>query len=134
MASEVKWLVENHALILAYNGTVTIDDVLYTTRTGEDMIKQCNNTVHILNDLTQTDGLAPEMQKVGDILKVTRSFMSLDNMGMMVAYGTNNKIIKFLSNLVGQVGRIEFRMFDTYDEAVQFLIHNDTLLADQLTP
>jgi len=134
MASEVKWLVENHALILAYNGTVTTDDVLYTTRTGEDMIKQCNNTVHILNDLTQTDGLAPEMQKVGDILKVTRSFMSLDNMGMMVAYGTNNKIIKFLSNLVGQVGRIEFRMFDTYDEAVQFLIHNDTLLADQLTP
>jgi len=128
MPSTIEWQVENRVILLTYTGKVSVEDVLYTTNTGIDWLEQTAEKVHVVNDLTQMEGLTSDFQNVGKILSVTRDFMGMDNLGLMVAYGTDNRLVKFLSTVVGQMGGITFRMFGTRAEALTYLSHNDTSL------
>lgn len=130
MPSSVKWLIRDHIIVIEYAGNIAIDDAVTATTTCKEWLQSTPNTVHLINNLTETEGLSPEFQKVGQILGVTRDFMSMKNLGIMVGYGTENKMVKFLSNMVGQLGKANFRMFDTYDLAVEHIMHNDPKLKE----
>lgn len=130
MSSNIKWLIEDHIIMIEYTGTITTEDVIHTTQTSKQWLQSTSNTVHIINNLTKTDGLSPEFQKVGTILSVTRDLLGMDNLGKMIAFGTENRLLRFLSSIVGQVGGTEFRMFDTYELALDHITHNDPQLAE----
>lgn len=124
MASKVYWVVENQVMLIKYAGTIATDDVIQAMQIGTEWLQRTNNTVHVINDLTAVDNVAPSFQKVGDILNVTRTFMQMDNLGLTFAFGADNPMVKFLSNLVPQVSGINFRMFDTYAACREHLQHN----------
>jgi|GEM_PF-2741674 len=124
MPSNVSWLIEDHIIILKYTGVITTDDAIRSTTTSIEWLNNTDNTVHLINDLSEVDAVARNFQNVGEILKVSRGIMQMDNLGLMVSFGTDNQMIKFLSNVVVQVSRIDFRMFDTYDACRVYLQHN----------
>ena len=132
MPSSVEWLIEDHIILIKYSGNIAIEDAIKTTTTSKEWLQSTSNTVHLINDLSKTDGVSPDFQKVGKILSVTRDFMSMDNLGMMVGYGTENKLVKFLSTMVTQLGRSDFRIFDTYELALEHIMHNEPNLKELL--
>lgn len=126
MASDIKWLVDNRVIVITYTGTIKTDDVIKVTKIGTEWLENnANQTIHLVNDLSQTDGMATDFQRVGDILTVTRTIMSMDNMGMMAAFGSDNRMIKFLLSIVSQIGSIDYRMFETYEQCKHYLEHNN---------
>lgn len=132
MPSSVKWLIKDHVIAIEYVGNIAIDDAIKSTSICKEWLQSTTNQVHLINDLTTMEGLSPEFQKVGQIFGVTRDFMSMDNLGMMVGYGTENKMVKFLTNMVGQLGKANFSMFDSYDLAIEHIMHNDPKLRELL--
>lgn len=132
MSNDIKWLVKDHIIIIEYIGTINTEDVIHTTQTSQQWLQSTSNTVHIINNLTNTEGVSTDFQKVGTILGVTRDLMKMGNLGAQVAFGTENRMLKFLSSIVGQMGGSEFRMFDSYDLALAHITHNNPQLKELL--
>ena len=60
--------------------------------------------------------------------------MSQPNLGAIVAFGTDNKLVKFLGSMVMQLNKNEWRVLPTYEDAIQHFTHNYPALKPELEP
>ena len=118
MAYEIAWLVENRIIHVAINGDITVDVLNAMT---DDVVRLLdgNNTsqVHLLiND--KHIKVVPKQ-----ILKMLNTSRSLRHprLGWLIIYGTDNKLFRFLTQMLSRMINLKHRRFLTLEESVAFL-------------
>lgn len=130
MTAQVSWLIENHVIETQHSGKFTTDDAIHFSQICTGHLNNSDHLLHLLVDHTQTTGFSSEMQRLGDMMDYAKPFFTHSNLGIMVAYGFNNKLIKFMATVAAQLSSKEYRLFDTREEALNHLVFNDPSLAD----
>ena len=132
MAHEVKWIAGNRIILNRYIDTLDMDDLEAIIEKDIAMMTDVTHPVYVIIDFTEMTGLHPDMNSIPKLMAMTRDLMSQPNLKTIVGYGSNNKMIKFLGSIVTQVGRMEWRFFNSYQETIKYLVHNDASLAMEL--
>lgn len=120
MPVNVQWLLEKRVIHAQYSGDVSPEDVRYQYDTG---IAMCNESdaalVHMIAD-------------VNDVTSYPMNFKELkgsfdkkaENAGWVVLVG-ENKFLRFISSVVGNVMNLRFAYVNTWDEALHYLADRD---------
>jgi hypothetical protein len=118
MPSELRWIVEGRVLYSRYYGVVTMD----TMRNGADsFVNFLDNAdvpkVHVIYDNTQqTKGPTNIMQ----IRQVSKPVFEHPKIGWNVVI-TPHPLNKFLTSMLMQAYKVQWRAVNSYQEAVEFL-------------
>lgn len=128
MTMNIRWLVEKRVIYCTIEGTLSVEEL----RQGSSPILQMLNQgeqklVHILFDLSMTQGVPLQMGLIGETV---RPFMTHPNTGWIIAFGTQNGMIRMISSIVSQTFRARFRFYPQRDEAIHMLQSLDTTLPD----
>jgi hypothetical protein len=125
MAHEISWLVPNKVINMYVNGDMTLESL---TAFSDDVIQHIEASdaplVHLLIDERDMGGFPSQIKRVLD----SAQFLRHPRLGWFVIYGTDNKVLKFISYMVAQVAHIRHRRFVTQAEALAFLQTIDSTL------
>jgi hypothetical protein len=125
MAYKTSWLIENRIIHININGDINLDALNAMT---EDVIRliEGNNVPHV--HLLINDKHVKAIPK--QILKMLASSRSLRHprLGWLVIYGTDNKLFKFLAQMLSRTINLKHRRFLTLEEALAFLQSVDATL------
>lgn len=124
MGYEARWLVENKVMLQKYIGTLDTDSMMGMSEKSLSMLTSAQHKIHAVADFTELKGIHPQFTRVPMLIKDSRAFMSHPNLGAIIGFGTDNKLIKFVGAMVTQIGKNEWRYFVTKEEAVKYLMHN----------
>lgn len=128
MAMNTTWLIEGHVLYNRIEGMLTINDLHAGSARMCQMLDQGDNhLVHALFDLTHAQGIP---LRISTVIEITRPFMTHPNTGWVIAFGTDNEMIRMISSIVSQTFRARFRFYPQRDEAIHMLQSLDTTLPD----
>jgi len=125
MAHEISWLVPNKVINMYVNGDMTLESLVAFS---DDVIQHIEASdaplVHLLIDERDMGGFPSQIKRVLD----SAQFLRHPRLGWFVIYGTDNKVLKFISYMVAQVAHIRHRRFVTQEEALAFLQTIDSTL------
>jgi len=132
MANEVTWIIENHLISNKYVGTLEMSDFLTVAEMNVALMAGISNPIHVMADLTELDGIHSEFGHLPELVSISRKFMSQSNLGSIVAYGTDNKLVKFLGTMIMQLNKTQWHVSPNFDEAMRYLSHIDSSLTPEL--
>jgi hypothetical protein len=118
MPYELKWIIPNRLIVQRYYGAVTIDEL--------------NRSEVDLKTLVDTEGIAPVYLLV-DVRDVQFNLLTIKQMSDnaklprslklgISAVVTTSALIRFASSLIGQVIHAEVRLYNDYNEALDYLL------------
>lgn len=133
VAREVKWYIENRILTVTHSGVFTANDAV-------DLIAECmtyfegaNHPIHVIVNHSETESLTADLHHITKIRELATPFFTHPNLGMMIAYGIENRLIRFFATMAGQLSKHEYRLVDTFDEAIEIIKRNDLNIAEDLS-
>ncbi len=132
MAYEAKWLIEGHVLLNRHVGEITSDDVINIIQESYVLVENSDHTFHLLVDLSEFTALGAGLGKIPDIIDKTNQLFKHPQLGITVASGTNNRMIKFLGSITTQMSNLELHFVPNHTEAIQLLIRLAPDIASQL--
>jgi hypothetical protein len=125
MSHEISWLIPNKVINLHVIGDISLESL---ATFSQDIIQHIEASdaplVHLLADERDMGGFPSQIKRVLD----AAAFLRHPRLGWFVIYGTDNKVLKFISYMVAQVTQIRHRRFVTQAEAFAFLQAVDTTL------
>lgn len=132
MAREVKWYLEDYILSVTHTGKFTADDA--TTIINECMVYFNNAAypIHVVVNHSETESLTSDLHKITKIRELALPFFTHPNLGMMIAYGIENRLIRFFATMAGQLSKREYRLVDTLDDAIEIIQRNDPVVGEVL--
>jgi len=122
------WLIPQRLVFVRFTGHLTVEDIGQALEMSMDFVDNSTgeHPIHFLHDWT---GLENFPTSIGMIRQSTRrKLKDRSKLGWVIAYGSNQRILRFVSDLTFQVFKIRFRMVDTEAEAVQLLQQIDPTL------
>ena len=127
MPTKQEWLIEKRLVQVHFIGELSIHDIVEALETSAHFVDAGDPpSVHFLHDWTQLDKFPT------NILQIMRSvnvrLAHPDRVGWMVAYGSDNRLMRYVSQTVLQIMRIKFRTFSTREDALAYLCHMDATL------
>lgn len=117
MPVEVKWHQEGHIIYNRFYGDVSFDDLQESNRLCNQMVVDAPTKIHMIVEITEMDSFPTQLSQFGDVIKM---LSSTPNIGATMIVGAN-RIARFVTNVVSQLARLEFRMVDTMAEAEAIL-------------
>jgi hypothetical protein len=127
MAYDISWLIENRIIHIIINGDVNSDALNAMTDDVMRLLDE-NHTpqVHLLINDKQIK-VVPKQ-----ILKMLNSSRSLRHprLGWLIIYGTDNKLFRFLTQMLSRMINLKQRRFLTQEEAITFLQTVDATLPE----
>lgn len=128
MGLTINWIIEKRIINFRVDGTISAEELRSgSQQMGEMLSESGEKLVHVLFDLS-TAQAAP--MPMGIINTSVRPFMAHPQLGWMVAYGTQNSIVRMMASVVSQVFRARFRSSVDFNEAVRTLQSLDASLPD----
>lgn len=129
MPMKQDWYIDGRVALVRFWGDVSVDDVVEALDVSAQLVKEGEYPkVHFLHDWSRINKFPT------NILQIRRdSKAQLDDeekLGWMVVFGMENRVLRFISQVVLQVFNIPFRMFSTQEEAREFLKDIDPTLPD----
>ncbi len=122
MPVQVEWLLENRIIIVKSHGILTVDDFRNSAREVTRMIGSCDTPcVHIVMD----DTLVTEIPRSISSMRHATTWLDHPRLGWAVCYGTEDRFITFVSQMVARVTRIRYRRVADYGEAIALLQAKD---------
>jgi len=127
MAYEISWLVENRIIHVAINGDITVDVLNAMTDDVVRLLDGTNTThIHLLINDKQIKVVPKQILKM---LNTSRSLRH-PRLGWLIIYGTDNKLFRFLTQMLSRMINLKHRRFLTREEAIAFLQTVDTTLSE----
>jgi hypothetical protein len=118
------WVVQGRVVLEKAFGDVTIEELVrFNAEVTTLIAEQGIAPVHVIVDLTNV-GKYPSSLK--DIMSTMRQRVP-DKVGWMLVV-TQNPIMRFVASIIFQLARLRVRMFQTIQEALDFLKENDDSL------
>lgn len=129
MPFEHVWLVENRVTLNRMWGDVTLEDLRGSAAQTLARLENSRGIVHEIIDLTQVKTVASQMTEIS---RFTTPVINHPNMGWIVVYGMQNKLLRFVASMVGQITRAHTRLVDKRADALKTLMHLDPSLTEDL--
>lgn len=128
MSLTINWIIEKRIINFRVDGTISAEELRSgSLQLGEMLSAGEGQLVHILFDLSTAQAASMPM---GAINTSVRPFMAHPQLGWMIAYGTQNSIVRMMASVVSQVFRARFRSCGDFKEAALTLQSLDTTLPD----
>ncbi|MEO0564817.1 MAG: hypothetical protein AAF125_22110 [Chloroflexota bacterium] len=128
MPIKLNWLIEGVLAEQVFTGDVTLEDVEWL---AESMIPLMDSSdrplVHVIADVTEMTSLT---KSVAGLQRVLKPVLSHPKYGWLVVYGMENKIIRFVFQLVTAPQQVRTRLFGSREECVTFLKTVDAHLSE----
>ena len=126
MPVEVSWYIEDRIIYSSYSGNVTIDDVRKGTQAVKKLAYEGTPLVHNIADMLEIDTFPKNIRQIRSVIE------QLDNniLGWTLIIN-HNKLLRFIVSSISQLAKARFRIFESGDEALDFLYRMDTSLPKQ---
>ncbi len=123
MTVRVKWLIPGALIFEKVEGTVKLEEADEFATQETTLINQSDRPlVHSMVDLSNLTTLPTNIKQIAQ--RVTPAFKH-PHMGWLIAYGHDNKLIKYVIAIVTGIFKVRYRLFDTVEEAIEFLMSQD---------
>lgn len=131
MPHQQSWLIQNRVVYVVFTGDMSAGDVGDAFHESARHVIESNDApVHFFHNWTEVRKFPTSLSEV---FKVSRdSKAPVRNVGWVVAFGQNTKLFKFMGNIFFQLFGVHFRLFETAEEAADFLCEQDTRLEKSL--
>lgn len=125
MAQQTEWLLEGRIIRQHAYGVVTIDDIRDSNATVIKLLREGEAPVHVLVDSLDIHHTEFNVK----LLTEATSFFKEPTLGCVV-YITTDRMVGFLQSIASQLGRAEYRIVKTREEALDTLKRIDLTLND----
>jgi len=123
----VNWFIKDEVIRLQSIGDLTYTDFEEGTRCiFEYLNNSTSHRVHILFDETQLTSIPRDIAKMRELA----SWITHPKVGWAIAYGNEDRFLRFATTFVTHIVRLPYRRFDTYEQAYQFLLKKTPTLPD----
>lgn len=127
MSHQQAWLIQNHIVYVVFSGEMTAEDVGEAFhQSAEHVIESTDAPVHFLHNWCDVASFPTSLSKVFKASRNTKA--PTRKVGWVVAYGKYNRLFKFMGDIFFQLFSVRFRLYETLEEAVDFLCKQDTRL------
>jgi hypothetical protein len=126
MPYKISWYIEERVILIQINGKIAIDEFEQLHTESFDYVMQSQFKVHAIADLSQFEAIPTNLR----MLSSATSKENNSNQGMTVLVMPKMpSIVRFIVSVVMQTLRLEYRVCETVDEAINILQRVDTELA-----
>lgn len=123
MPVQLSWLLENHVILVRNEGNITDQDMLDSDQPINNYMSQSKAPlVHLIVDNTKAV-YTPSVKAV-----TQATFPKHPQCGWIILVGSTNTFTRFVNAVVSNIFKTRNRMFDTFDEALDFLNQVDSTL------
>lgn len=119
MAVEFSWLIPNRVILQRFYGDVTLEDIRESDRVLPAFVAEGIPLVHTLTDVRDITS-HPNLKEIHG----TASMATYEGEGWRVLVGAQG-IARFIGSVLFQLMGQRYRMFDTMEEGLQFIIDHD---------
>lgn len=125
MTIEMNWLVEGRIVDETITGQITSDDIReQDERTLAYLAQTDDHLMHMIVDFSAVS----DIPGLGSFSGV--DWLRHKNLGWVVVYGMDNKLVEFVSSMVLKVTRVRYRFVESRADALAFLQEVDVTLPD----
>lgn len=122
MPVEIRWCVPQRVLYVRYYRVLTIDSIQKAMDETNRLLAEGIPLVHSIMDVTDVESY-PKLAELARGLKFEHS----DKQGWTIYVGAHG-IARFVASVTTQLAGSRFRMYNTFDDALAFLIDQDITL------
>lgn len=127
MPIESYWILPEKILHVSIIGDITVDEVAQASNDAITIFNTSSTApIHIIVDDSRGGDPPKSIRKLIDAIMVVRHA----NMGWMILYGGENKLAKYILQILASFTNLRYRRCQTLREAVAFLITVDDSLTD----
>lgn len=127
MSHQQAWLIKNHVVYVEFSGNMSAEDVGDAFHeSAAHVIESTDAPVHFLHNWCDVSSFPTSLSKVFKASQNTKA--PIRKVGWVVAYGKYNRLFKFMGDIFFQLFSVRFRLYETFEEAVDFLCKQDTRL------
>jgi len=127
MPYQISWYVEQRVLRINIIGKIDIDEFERLHTESFSFVETSSNKVHAIVDLSQFEALPTNLRMLTSATSEEKSH----NQGMTILVMPNmNGVLRFLCSVVMQTLRLEYRVCETNEQAVEILNRVDPNLRE----
>jgi hypothetical protein len=123
MPFQHSWFVNQRVLHLQLTGDVSLEELTDAARVSNALVKSGIPLVHELIDMRDMRQFPNTLSKLAWLVP----YLSEPDLGWVLVV-THNVLVSFLSNTLGQISRARLRVFDTPQDALDFIADMDRTL------
>ena len=125
MPYNISWYIKERVILIQINGKIAIDEFEQLHNESFDYVMQSQFKVHAIADLSQFEAIPTNLRMLSSATSKEKNH----NQGMTVLVMPKMpSIIRFLASIIMQTLRLEYRVCETTDEAINILQRVDTEL------
>lgn len=118
MAYTIDWYVDRRVLEIAISGQISIDEFEQLHQDSFALVEQSSYKVHAIADLSQFDAIPANLK----MLTSASNHEKNHNQGMTILVMPKvQSVIRFLITIIMQTLRLEYRICETVEEAIEVL-------------
>lgn len=127
MPHKQSWLIKNHVVSVYFSGIVSAEEVGEAFHLSEEHVLESSDPpVHFLHNWQDVSQFP---RSISAVYKATEnSKVPIRHIGWVVAYGKSTRLYRFMGDIFFQLFNVRFRLFETLEEAINFLVQNDNRL------
>lgn len=123
MPFEISWYQPQRVIYWRVSGQVTLEDVAQMRIGQQNMLSEGKNPVHTIADISDVTNFPTDLRQ----LKEALDGVNHPHLGWVLIVGTTTPLKRFVTTTATQmvIPKVRLRMFNTMDEAAEFLKHVD---------
>lgn len=122
------WYIEDRIVKVELYGDLTAEEIAESFMvSGEFLIEAGEHRIHFIHDWAQIKSYPTNLHDIHHLLNSSMSGVS-DNLGWVVIYGAETKLLRFIGDLTFQRFQIRTHKTDDFDSALAFLQQQDPSL------
>lgn len=126
MPYNISWYIEKRVILIEINGRIDLEEFEKLHNESFDYVMQSQFKVHAIADLSQFEAIPTNLRMLSSATSQEKNH----NQGMTVLVMPKMPgVIRFIASIVMQTLRLEYRMCETVDEAINILKRVDTDLS-----
>lgn len=120
MPVELSWLLPDHILLAKYSGNVSPEDIHSQYETGLQMSEaHPEHLVHLIVEIAEVKSFPSQLKAYkGSYGEKSK------NAGWVIIIG-KNRLMHFISSVIGQLMHLSFAYMTTREEALQYILERD---------
>lgn len=120
--SNTQWLVEGRVIHYSFEGDGAVEKLQEFNREISTLIEVGTPPIHLILDIEESGKPLLNMGAIAENLAILKH----ENIQWVITYGKHtNPIFRFLGNVLSSSLGVKSRMFDTKEEAYDFIGHVD---------
>ena len=125
MSFQVEWLVKQQIILARDSGEITVDLLAMQDVQIIELLAESrqNNLTHVIVDLRAVTKFPTNIGEINQYANTRKQA----NLGWILVVN-DNRLIRFVANVVTQLTKTRFRNFDSMEEAIDFLKTQDSTI------